>query len=132
MKLKPQNLRMASEAKIAEREREIAKKQERERLRLAGLCQIRETALSSGVAPCPAGPREECPHCNKFFCSYHFRVHNQDGLGMFGGHVCQPCAPTTQAASGNGAPLINWPDNPAINPGGTAAAGADDEDDIYS
>merc|ERR1711953_685058 len=41
--------------------------------------------------------------------------------------------PLYKAASGDGAPLINWPDNPAINPGGAAAgAGADDEDDLYS
>jgi len=40
--------------------------------------------------------------------------------------------PMYKAATGDGAPVINWPDNPAINPGGAAAGAADDEDDLYS
>jgi len=40
--------------------------------------------------------------------------------------------PMYKAATGDGAPVINWPDNPAINPAGTAGAAAEDEDDLYS
>merc|ERR1712083_188733 len=32
---------------------------------------------------------------------------------------------------GDGAPLINWPDEPSLGGGGTGAAAVDDDDDLY-
>jgi len=55
-------------------------------------CQIQETALGAGVAPC-SGKGEQCPHCKKFFCPYHFPVNMDDGMFSFGGHACPAFLP---------------------------------------
>jgi len=56
-------------------------------------CQIQETAIGAGVAPC-SGKGEQCPHCKKFYCPYHLPVNMDDGIFSFGGHACPACRPS--------------------------------------
>eukprot|EP00930_Biecheleria_cincta_P096179 TRINITY_DN88054_c0_g1_i1.p1 TRINITY_DN88054_c0_g1~~TRINITY_DN88054_c0_g1_i1.p1 ORF type:complete len:987 (-),score=168.11 TRINITY_DN88054_c0_g1_i1:105-3065(-) len=54
-----------------------------------GPCMILQTSVDSGAVACMGGDNTECPWCSKFFCNYHLPVNNDDGIGSFGGHVCQ-------------------------------------------
>lgn len=99
--IKASNLKLLRKAQADQQSREQQRREQQRREQARrGPCAIHSTALGFGVAPCPAGDRQECMWCKQYFCLYHYRVNNDDGFGSFGGHVCRGAPDDANERSG--------------------------------